>query len=72
VKYICLNSGFSVFTKGRVYNSYKPRRYTTLYLINDLGEESTPSISGYNDRGFVVYFIEISEWWKKQIDKIIL
>ena len=73
VKYICLNSGFSVFTKGRVYNSYKSKRYNTLYLINDLGEESTPSISGYNGpNNFVVYFMEITEWRKKQIDRIIL
>jgi len=72
VKYICLTEGFSVFTKGKIYKEYKQSRSNILYLINDLGEESTPSISGYNGPGnFVVYFCELVEWRQKQIDKIL-
>lgn len=70
--YMCVTDGFSTFKKGKIYSEYKTRVYNILYLINDLGKESSPAIWGFDGPGNkVIYFVELNEWRDKQIDKLI-
>jgi hypothetical protein len=58
---VCVHHRFANFTKGKKYQLNSDLNYSTLDIVNDLGETGWPSLYGYESGGKRVNYFDTEQ-----------